>query len=135
MLCVPKKTGVHRKFKISCQINNCFALRVSGEYGCLSIIQMNTASDIYKIVHTGAKTKFGGFKKGLFNDANHRLSELLTVAPIMIPTAKNTIAKMIIFIIIPLIKNGKIYLCARSSMDRASASEAEHMGSTPVGRV
>ena len=29
-----------------------------------------------------------------------------------------------------------IYVCvgARSSMDRASASEAENMGSTPVGR-
>ncbi len=32
-------------------------------------------------------------------------------------------------------KNGKIYTCARSSMDRASASEAGDMGSTPVGRV
>ena len=26
-------------------------------------------------------------------------------------------------------------MCARSSMDRASASEAENMGSTPVGRA
>ena len=89
---------------------------------------------MYKIVHIGIKTKLGGFKKGLFNALYHTSSELFTDPLIIPPITKNKTAKIIAFIISPLLKNARIYIGARSSMDRASASEAGDMGSTPVGR-